>query len=140
MHCANPVFAPCKSGCPIHDGQTSLKNAAASLAVSLSLTWRQREVWLLPAMDCRREDDILGYNVHGYCCSKARTFHRPTGSVRCRRTMLDTNTASVEGWRKGAQDGIYEALGRPYHQRGSQGRRIQARNPSTQGLLGLCLS
>ncbi len=29
------------------------------------LDWLRREVWSLPVLDRRRDEDILGYNTHG---------------------------------------------------------------------------
>ena len=31
-----------------------------------SLEWLQREVWSLPALDRRSDDEILSYNEHGH--------------------------------------------------------------------------
>jgi plasmid stability protein len=35
-------------------------------AVAETLEWLRREVWSLPVLDDRAEDDILGYNAHGH--------------------------------------------------------------------------
>jgi len=32
-----------------------------------TLDWLKREVWSLPLLDSRHDDEILGYNWHGYC-------------------------------------------------------------------------
>jgi len=32
-----------------------------------TLEWLRREVWSLPVLDQRPDDDILGYNADGYC-------------------------------------------------------------------------
>ena len=34
--------------------------------VEESLQWLKREVWSLPVLDRRSDDEILGYNEHGY--------------------------------------------------------------------------
>jgi antitoxin VapB len=31
-----------------------------------TLQWLRREVWSLPVLDRRSDDDILGYNAHGH--------------------------------------------------------------------------
>ena len=31
-----------------------------------SLQWLKRELWSLPVLDRRSDDEILGYNEHGY--------------------------------------------------------------------------
>lgn len=31
-----------------------------------TLAWLQREVWSLPVLDRRTDDQILGYNAHGH--------------------------------------------------------------------------
>ena len=31
-----------------------------------TLEWLRRNVWTLPQLDQRSDDDILGYNVHGH--------------------------------------------------------------------------
>jgi plasmid stability protein len=31
-----------------------------------TLDWLRREVWSLPVLDHRGDDEILGYNAHGY--------------------------------------------------------------------------
>jgi plasmid stability protein len=31
-----------------------------------TLDWLRREVWSLPVLDHRSDDEILGYNAHGY--------------------------------------------------------------------------
>ncbi len=36
-------------------------------SVEESLDWLKTEVWPLPVLDRRTDDEILGYNDHGYC-------------------------------------------------------------------------
>jgi len=35
--------------------------------VEESLDWLKAEVWTLPVLDPRRDDEILGYNADGHC-------------------------------------------------------------------------
>lgn len=35
-------------------------------SVDETLDWLRREVWSLPVLDRRSDDDILGYNAHGH--------------------------------------------------------------------------
>jgi len=36
-------------------------------SVEQSLDWLRAEVWTLPVLDRRTDDQILGYNADGYC-------------------------------------------------------------------------
>ncbi|AUB82395.1 FitA-like ribbon-helix-helix domain-containing protein [Candidatus Thiodictyon syntrophicum] len=36
-------------------------------SVAESLAWLKAEVWTLPVLDRRSEDEILGYNADGHC-------------------------------------------------------------------------
>jgi len=36
-------------------------------SVTESLAWLKAEVWTLPVLDRRSEDEILGYNADGHC-------------------------------------------------------------------------
>ncbi|MBV5273156.1 MAG: hypothetical protein JZU52_05790 [Lamprocystis purpurea] len=50
--------------------QSGLEGAAdqpRSLSVEESLDWLKAEVWTLPVLDQRTDDQILGYNAGGYC-------------------------------------------------------------------------
>jgi antitoxin VapB len=42
-------------------------NPPRRLSVEESLDWLKAEVWTLPVLDRRTDDQILGYNADGYC-------------------------------------------------------------------------
>jgi plasmid stability protein len=35
-------------------------------SIEETLAWLKRDVWTLPVLDRRTEDEILGYNAHGH--------------------------------------------------------------------------
>jgi len=51
----------------LHAGLTGASGPDTKPSFDETLTWLQREVWSLPVLDRRRDDDILGYNAHGHC-------------------------------------------------------------------------
>ena len=51
----------------LHAGLTEASGPDAKSTLDETLAWLQREVWSLPVLDRRHDDDILGYNAHGYC-------------------------------------------------------------------------
>ena len=51
----------------LHAGLTEASGPDTKPSFDETLTWLQREVWSLPVLDRRRDDDILGYNAHGHC-------------------------------------------------------------------------
>ena len=51
----------------LHAGLTKASGPDTKPSFDETLTWLQREVWSLPVLDRRRDDDILGYNAHGHC-------------------------------------------------------------------------
>lgn len=51
----------------LHAGLIGVSGSDAKPSLDETLAWLQNEVWLLPVLDRRRDDDILGYNAHGHC-------------------------------------------------------------------------
>jgi hypothetical protein len=43
-----------------------VEEARSRPSVEDTLEWLRREVWSLPNLDQRSDDDILGYNAHGH--------------------------------------------------------------------------
>jgi len=43
-----------------------VKEPPRKLAAEETLDWLRREVWSLPVLDQRSDDEILGYNAHGH--------------------------------------------------------------------------
>ena len=50
----------------LHAGLTGVSGSDAKSSLDEALAWLQREVWSLPVLDRRQDDDILGYNAHGH--------------------------------------------------------------------------
>ena len=51
----------------LHSGLDGALDRQRRRSVEESLDWLKAEVWTLPILDRRSDDEILGYNADGYC-------------------------------------------------------------------------